>query len=629
MIEDKLDLDYHIRHAALPKPGGMEELRALIAQPHAVPLDRSPLWKYHFIEGLEGGAFAVYIKVHHSAMDGLAGMRRWAPIGDAKLNNQVFFTLSRLPTDVAEPLPRLAAAQTAGQEAKNLFSDMRDLVTTDISILGAPLVVTGLARLWAGARASNYVWSFFNVVVSNVPGPRQTLYCVGAPAVHYYPVSIPYHGCALNITVQSYLDQLDFGLVACSEAVPDAQRIADFVAEDFAAMRKAELGAAPPGSGRDDRGGAGGGAARLAQTDHARRGQDRTAGRERSRRRARLRSRSMRSARRPDPCCAGSGRLSPRSRRRRARGSRRRRPRGRASAPRRNRAPHYERCPRTRRPVRSGRGRPKPQGRPRAESAANVRRRRNPRRDFMTNPVGDIRPPSALLFTIESRGVLGIARLFAAAPFLAAAPRGAPQPVIDLPGMGGGDGSTMANPSGRGRSAGGAEQIRSLHATTGKLVSLVGWSRGGIIAQEATRLAPEAVRMVLTLGSPFAAPAATNVWSRWRLITGESLLAPSAEKLRRLALPLPVPSTSIYSRMDGAGLPGSRRSAPGERRGSRLAHLGWDLMWPPSGSSPTGSLSRWGRGPRSGRALGSRPFFRTDDAARSEAQRPPRFRDDS
>ena len=75
MIDDKLDLDYHIRHQALPKPGGMEELRALIGRLHAVPLDRSrPLWEYHFIEGLEDGGFAVYIKVHHSAMDGVAGM---------------------------------------------------------------------------------------------------------------------------------------------------------------------------------------------------------------------------------------------------------------------------------------------------------------------------------------------------------------------------------------------------------------------------------------------------------------------------------------------------------------------------------------------------------------------------
>ena len=397
VVEDKLDLDYHIRQAALPKPGGMHELRTLIARLHAVPLDRSrPLWEYHFIEGLEDGCFAVYIKVHHCTMDGVAGMatlgvtydfapaaghenapqkvvpsdvepsdfieltstavgdfirqgwravkslpgvaraltrvaphfgrdarflyryvkemprtpfnkaisahrvyatsslplhdvkalaksqgvtindvvlalsagalRRYLlehavlpdkaltagvpaslrPFGNAQLNNQVVFTLSRLPTDVGEPLPRLAAAHAAGQEAKDLFADMRDLVTTDVSILGAPLVVMALTQLWAGARAANYLWPFFNIVISNVPGPRQTIYCVGAPATHYFPVSIPYHGCALNITVQSYLDQLDFGLIACSETVPEAQRIADFIVEDFAALREADANLGRP-----------------------------------------------------------------------------------------------------------------------------------------------------------------------------------------------------------------------------------------------------------------------------------------------------------------------------------------------------------------------------------------------
>jgi len=72
------------------------------------------------------------------------------------------------------------------------------------------------------------------------------MYCIGAPATHYFPVSIPYHGCALNITVQSYLDQLDFGLVACRKTVPDAQRIADFIVEDFAAMRDADANLSRP-----------------------------------------------------------------------------------------------------------------------------------------------------------------------------------------------------------------------------------------------------------------------------------------------------------------------------------------------------------------------------------------------
>ena len=152
-----------------------------------------------------------------------------------------------MPTDIAEPLPRLAAARAAGQEAKNLFADMRDLVTTDISVPGAPLFVTGLTRLWVAARAANYLSPFMNVAISNVPGPRQTIYCVGAPATNYFPVSIPYHGCALNITVQSYLDQLDFGLVACSETVPDAQSVADFLVEDFVAMREADAQLSEPG----------------------------------------------------------------------------------------------------------------------------------------------------------------------------------------------------------------------------------------------------------------------------------------------------------------------------------------------------------------------------------------------
>ena len=166
------------------------------------------------------------------------------PIGDAQLNNQVVFTVSRLPTDVAEPLPRLMAAKAAGRDAKNLFADMRELVTTNVSILGAPVVIMGIARLWAGAKAANYAWPFANLVVSNVPGPREPFYCVGAKATHYFPVSIPYHGGALNVTVQSYLDTLDFGLIACSETVPDAQAIADFMVEDFAALKAADAGAA-------------------------------------------------------------------------------------------------------------------------------------------------------------------------------------------------------------------------------------------------------------------------------------------------------------------------------------------------------------------------------------------------
>ncbi len=208
-----------------------------------------------------------------------------------------------------------------------------------------------------------------------------------------------------------------------------------------------------------------------------------------------------------------------------------------------------------------------------------------------------IAPPSPLLFAIEMRGLFGIASLLAAAPFLASASRGVPQPVIVLPGLAAGDRSTFAIRRylaflghqahgwnlGRNDRPAGADlpavvaQIRSLHRTAELPVTLVGWSRGGIMAREASRFAPEAVRMVITLGSPFAAPAATNVLKSWRLITGEDFLAPSSEELRRLALPLPVPSTSIYSRTDGVVAWRACLEVEGQGRESvevRSSHIG-------------------------------------------------------
>ena len=184
----------------------------------------------------------------------------------------------------------------------------------------------------------------------------------------------------------------------------------------------------------------------------------------------------------------------------------------------------------------------------------------------MADPGGGIAPPSALLLALEPRGLFSFARLIAAAPFLATAPRGARQAVIVLPGLGATDRSTAAiraylkylgyeahgwNRGRNVRPAGAdlpavAAQIRTLRDATGIPVSLVGWSRGGIIAREAARMAPDAVRMVITLGSPFAAPAASNVGAVWRRLTGEAFPAQTPAQLRALAAPLPVPATSIY-----------------------------------------------------------------------------------
>src|SRR5262249_59089009 len=59
-----------------------------------------------------------------------------------------------------------------------------------------------------------------NVLISNVPGSPVALYLAGAKMLNYFPVSIPYHGNALNITVQSYAGSLDFGLISCRRVLP-------------------------------------------------------------------------------------------------------------------------------------------------------------------------------------------------------------------------------------------------------------------------------------------------------------------------------------------------------------------------------------------------------------------------
>ena len=78
-----------------------------------------------------------------------------------------------------------------------------------------------------------------NLVVSNVPGPRQTLYTAGAELLHYYPVSTIVDGQGLNVTVQSYRDTLDVGLVACRELVPDLWDMVDAIVDELAVLGKA------------------------------------------------------------------------------------------------------------------------------------------------------------------------------------------------------------------------------------------------------------------------------------------------------------------------------------------------------------------------------------------------------
>jgi pimeloyl-ACP methyl ester carboxylesterase len=95
-------------------------------------------------------------------------------------------------------------------------------------------------------------------------------------------------------------------------------------------------------------------------------------------------------------------------------------------------------------------------------------------------------------------------------------------------------------------------RLRDVQAASGGPVSLVGHSLGGIYAREIARTAPEYVRTVVTIGSPFAGDLKSNyVWPMYEMVTGTRISSLPPDFLARMSEPLPVPTTAIYSRTDG------------------------------------------------------------------------------
>ena len=147
--------------------------------------------------------------------------------------NQVTLLLANLATHVEDPLARLQAIVHSTTQAKQRLARMPRLQKmahgmTTIAPLGLG-IVTGSARKRP----------VFNVVISNVPGPRQTLYLNGARLDEVYPVSIATHYLALNITISGYGDRLGFGYTACRRSVPALQRMLDYTDTSIAELEQA------------------------------------------------------------------------------------------------------------------------------------------------------------------------------------------------------------------------------------------------------------------------------------------------------------------------------------------------------------------------------------------------------
>ena len=153
--------------------------------------------------------------------------------------NRVGSILSTLATDVADPLERLQRIHEAMKSAKRASEAVPANLLQDWTQVTTPALIAQAARIIARTKIFDRMNPPFNVVISNVPGPREALYCAGAQMQTYYPVSAVADGQGLNITVQSYRDHLDWGLISCRELVPDVWRFKDLFAESLEELVKA------------------------------------------------------------------------------------------------------------------------------------------------------------------------------------------------------------------------------------------------------------------------------------------------------------------------------------------------------------------------------------------------------
>jgi diacylglycerol O-acyltransferase len=140
--------------------------------------------------------------------------------------NAVSFANVRLGTDIADVRKRFAAIHASSVAGRAHVMRMQGpALMTYTVLISTPLLITRLPGV--GARLP----PIYNVIISNVPGPREALYFLGARMDGYYPISALAHGQALNITVMSYAGGLYCGVTACPDRVPSMQRVAVYLGE--------------------------------------------------------------------------------------------------------------------------------------------------------------------------------------------------------------------------------------------------------------------------------------------------------------------------------------------------------------------------------------------------------------
>jgi diacylglycerol O-acyltransferase len=165
-------------------------------------------------------------------------LKAMAPISlrdsdDTESANAIAFLTADLGTNQRDPSKRMRVIQESMAAAKEQFKGMnRREIEVYSAVTQAPTLIASMTGLASRFPA-------FSTVVSNVPGPRQAMYWNGARLDGIYPVSVPFDGFAVNITLVSNGDNLDFGIVACRHSVPQVQRLIDYMEDSLVELEEA------------------------------------------------------------------------------------------------------------------------------------------------------------------------------------------------------------------------------------------------------------------------------------------------------------------------------------------------------------------------------------------------------
>ena len=189
------------------------------------------------------GALREYLLRHDALPE--APLRAMVPVSirtgeeEDPWTNRVGGIIADLPTNCDDPLERVRRCHEAMNEAKLQMDVLPAEDIAELAQVAPPLAATAAMRLQSRLRLADRYNLPVNVVISNVPGPRNELYFAGAKMTNYIPVSTIADDMGLNITVHSYLDRLDFGLIADRELVPDLWDLVDLHIDEIAVLFEA------------------------------------------------------------------------------------------------------------------------------------------------------------------------------------------------------------------------------------------------------------------------------------------------------------------------------------------------------------------------------------------------------